>query len=118
MGLAGNTQILANAERRSTALVWRVVCDAFLQVLASSRQRTKGAPRTPEGMVGDDSERRVVGTLRQAQQRFAELSRRVQLHPCIIIPPQTMQDRDKLWRLTHLLTQRVCLGVGVLHLGR
>ena len=24
----------------------------------------------------------------------------------------------KLWRLAHLLTQRVCLGIGVLHLGR
>jgi hypothetical protein len=23
-----------------------------------------------------------------------------------------------LWRLAHLLTQRACLGVGVLHLGR
>ena len=41
MGSAANTQILANAEYRRTALVWRVVCDAFLQVLASSRQRTK-----------------------------------------------------------------------------
>ena len=28
------------------------------------------------------------------------------------------QDWDELWRLTHLLTQRVCLGVGVLHLRR
>ena len=36
----------------------------------------------------------------------------------IIKPPQPKQDRDKLWRLAHLLTQRACLGVGVLHLGR
>jgi hypothetical protein len=28
------------------------------------------------------------------------------------------QDWDELWCLTHLLTQRVCLGVGVLHLRR
>ena len=32
--------------------------------------------------------------------------------------PQPKQDRDKLWRLAHLLTQRVGLGIGVLHLGR
>ena len=36
----------------------------------------------------------------------------------IIKPPQTKQDRDQLWRLTHLLTQRVGLGIGVLHLRR
>jgi len=37
MGSAGNTRILTYAEYWSTALVWRVACDAFLQVLASSR---------------------------------------------------------------------------------
>ncbi len=37
MAAAGNTPILAHAEHRHTALVWRVVCDAFLQVLAGSR---------------------------------------------------------------------------------
>ena len=68
--------------------------------------------------MGDDRERGVVGTLRQAQQRFPELACRVQLWPCNIKPPQPKQDRDKLWRLAHLLTQRTCLGVGVLHLGR
>jgi hypothetical protein len=68
--------------------------------------------------VGDDSERGVVGTLRQAQQRFSEFLRRVQLRACHIKPPQPKQDWDQLWRLTHLLTQRACLGVGVLHLGR
>ena len=68
--------------------------------------------------MGDDRERGVVGTLRQAQQRFPELARRVQLWPCHIKPPQPKQDRDQLWRLAHLLTQRACLGVGVLHLGR
>ena len=36
----------------------------------------------------------------------------------VIKPPQPKQDRDQLWRLAHLLTQRACLGVGVLHLGR
>ena len=76
---AGHTRILAHAEHRRTALVWRVACDAFLQVLAGSRQRAKPEPRHPEGIVGDDRERGVVGTLRQAQQRFPELSRRVQL---------------------------------------
>ena len=54
--------------------------------------------------MGDDRERRVVGLLRQAQQRFPELSRRVQLWPYKIIPPQTKQDRGKLWRLPYLLT--------------
>ena len=38
--------------------------------------------------------------------------------PCQIKPPQAKQDRDQLWGLAHLLTQRACLGVGVLHLGR
>ena len=37
---------------------------------------------------------------------------------CTGKPPQPIHDRDQLWRLAHLLTQRVCLGVGVLHLGR
>ena len=55
--------------------------------------------------------------MRQAQQRFPELSRRVQLCPYQIKPPQAKQDWDQLWRLAHLLTQRVALGVGVLHLG-
>ena len=91
---------------------------AFLQVLAGSRQRAKAEPRRPKGIVGDDRERGVVGTLRQTQQRFPKLACRVQLWPCHIKPPQTKQDLDKLWRLAHLLTQRACLGVGVLHLGR
>ena len=68
--------------------------------------------------MGNDSKRGVMGLLCQAQQGFAELARGVQLWPCIIIPPQTKQDRNKLWRLAHLLTQRACLGVGMLHLGR
>ena len=37
---AGNTRILAHAERRRTALVWRVAGDAVLQVLAGRGQRT------------------------------------------------------------------------------
>jgi hypothetical protein len=68
--------------------------------------------------VGDDGERGVVDLLRQAQQGFPELASRVQLRPCNIKPPQPKQDRDKLWCLAHLLTQRTCLGVGMLHLGR
>ena len=59
-----------------------------------------------------------MGLLRQAQQRFPNLSCRVQPWPCKIKPPQPKQDRDKLWSLAHLLAQRACLGVGVLHLGR
>ena len=76
---AANTRILAHAEHRRTALVWRVACDAFLQVQAGSRQRAKPQPRYPKGIVGDDRKRGVVGTLRQAQQRFPDLSRGVQL---------------------------------------
>ena len=78
-GSAGNTRIMAHAELRSTALVWRVACAAFLQVLAGSRQRAKAQPRHPEGIVGDDRERRVFGALRQAQKRFPELSCPVEL---------------------------------------
>jgi hypothetical protein len=79
MKSAGNTRILANAEHRSTALVWRIKRDAFFEMLAGRRQRAMPQPRQTEGPVGDDSERRVMGTLRQAQQRFPELSRGVQL---------------------------------------
>ena len=50
-----------------------------LQVLAGIRQRTKEEPRHPEGRVGDDRERGVVRTLRQAQQGFPKLARGVQL---------------------------------------
>ena len=119
MASAGNTRILARAEHQSTALVWRVACDACLQVLASSRQHAKEEPHlAPKGIVGNDSKRGVMGMLCQAQQGFAELSCRLELWPCIIIPPQTIQDRDQFGRLAHLLAQRPCLGVGVLYLGR
>jgi hypothetical protein len=83
-------------------LVWRVAGDGFLQVRAGRRQGAKVDLRQPKGIVDDDRERGVVGTLRQAQQGFAEFSRRVELWPCNIIPPQTKQDADKLWRLAHL----------------
>ena len=42
----------------------------------------------------------------------------MKLWPCNIIPPKTKKDWSKLRSLAHLLTQRVCLGIGVLHLGR
>jgi hypothetical protein len=87
-------------------------------MLAGSRQCPKVEPRHPEGITGDDRERGVVGLLRQAQQRVPELARRMQLWPYHIKPPQSKQDLDQLWRLAYLLTQRTCLGVGVLHLGR
>src|SRR5215831_3996386 len=118
MGSTANTQILAHAERRSTALVWRVAGDAFLQVQAGSREGTQAAPRPPEGIVSDDREGGVVSALCQAQQGVPEFACRVQLGLCDIIPPQPEQDWNKLWRLAHLLTQRVRLGVGLLHLGR
>ena len=41
-----------------------------------------------------------------AQHRVPDLSRRVQLRPGKIQPPQPMQHRTQLWRLAHLLTQR------------
>ena len=118
MDSAANTQIGTHAEHQCTVLPWRVACDGFLQVLAGSRQRTKEEPRSPKGIVGDDRERGVFGMLCQAQQGFADLPRGVQLEPSIVKPVQTIQDRDKLWGLAHLLTQRVCPRVGVLHLGR
>jgi len=109
---AGQTWILANAEYHQTALVWRVAGAAVLQVLAGGRQRAKPEQCIPKGIVGGDSERGVVGALRQAQQRCPELSRRAQLRPYDIKSPQAIQDLGKLWRLADLLTQRVCLGVG------
>ena len=78
------------------------------------------APRTstsPQGIVGDQAQRRVVG--RCARRSIApRVRRRLHLSPLQIKPQQTPQDREKLWGLTYLLTQRLCLGVGVLHLGR
>ena len=88
IGAAGHPRILAKTERRRTALVGRVVGDACLQVLAGCRQGAEAEPRHPKGIVRDDRERRVVGALRQAQQRLPDLTRRVVLWPCHIIPPQ------------------------------
>src|SRR5215510_1851508 len=73
----GNARIMANTEHRRAVLVWRVECDPFLQVLEGSRQLTKVEPRRPEGMVGDDSECRVVGALCQVEQGFPELACRI-----------------------------------------
>ena len=73
IGLAGNTRILAHAEDRRTALVWSVTCDAFFKVMAGGRQHTKAELRKPKSIVGNDCERLIVGTLRQAQQRFPKL---------------------------------------------
>jgi hypothetical protein len=70
---------LAHAEHRSTALVWCVVCDPFLKVLAGSRQRAKVEPRRPKGIVGDDRKRGIAGMLRQTQQRVPEFLCGVQL---------------------------------------
>src|SRR5262245_38249374 len=100
-----------------SALFWPEECDAFLQMRAASRQHTKAAPRPPEGIVGEDRKRRVVGMSRQAQQCFPDLSRRVQLRSYSIKPPQPQQHRDQLWRLAYLLTQGVCLREGQLYLG-
>lgn len=36
--------------------------------------------------------------------------------PCSIKPPQANKDRNKLWCLAYVLTQRVGLSVGMLHL--
>src|SRR5215471_7707212 len=99
-------------------MVWRVACYTFLQVLASSRQCAKGHPCPPKGIVGDDRKFGVVHTLRQAQQRFPEFARRVPLWLSRTKPPQPIQDREQFWCLTHLLAQRICLGVSLLYLGR
>src|SRR6266446_3966963 len=74
IGLAGDTQIEARAEYQGTALVWRVAGDACLQVQAGSRQRAKEEPCCPQGIVGDDRERGVIGRLRQTQQGVPELA--------------------------------------------
>ena len=79
IGAAGHPRILAHAEQRRTALGGRVAGDAFLEVLAGRRKRAQAEPCRPEGIVGNDRERGVIGTLRQAQQRFPELARCVQL---------------------------------------
>ena len=66
MDSAGNTRIYTHAEHWSMALVWRVARNAFLQVRAGLKQRAKVEPCTSKGIMGDDCERRVVGTLREA----------------------------------------------------
>ena len=45
----------------TSALGWRGAGDPCLQVLARRRQRSQAAPRVPEGILGDDRERGVVG---------------------------------------------------------
>ena len=57
-----------------------------------------GRATSPQGIVGLDRERGVVGLLRQAQELLPELARRLEL-PVPIKPPQPKQDRDQLWRL-------------------
>jgi hypothetical protein len=57
---------MANAEQRGMVLIWRVACDAFLQVLAGSWQHTKAERRDPEGKMGDNRVRGDMVTLRQA----------------------------------------------------
>jgi hypothetical protein len=84
---AANTRIDAHAEHQRTALIGRVAGDAFLQVRAGSRQRAKPQPRRPKSIVGEDGERRVMSTLRQAQQSVPDLARGVQLWLCMIKPP-------------------------------
>jgi hypothetical protein len=76
---AADTRIEAHTEHQRTALIWRVACAGFLQVLASSRQRTEPKTRRSKSIVSEDSECGVVGMLRQAQQRFSELARCMQL---------------------------------------
>src|SRR5262249_6187950 len=102
---------------RGTALLWGVACDAFLHVLAGSRQRTQQEPRCPDGIVGCNSERGLIGTLRQAQQRFANLSHRVQLELSRIKSVQTIQDWSEFLGLADLGTTLARLGVDMLHFG-
>jgi len=68
--------------------------------------------------MGEDRERGVVGLLRQAQQRVPKLTSDGELCPGMIKLLQPKEDRDQLGRLAHLLTQRACLRVDVLRLGR
>src|SRR5262249_29661342 len=74
-----NTRIDAHAEHQSTVLVWRVACDDFLQVQAGSRQCATVELCLPKSIVGEDSKRGIVVTLRKTQQRFPKLSCRVEL---------------------------------------
>ena len=79
IGSAGDTRILAYAEHRRTALVWRVAGDA---TVARCWRAAGNVPRQnhhPKGIVGNDRERGIVGLVRQAQQGVPELARRVQL---------------------------------------
>ena len=56
-------------------------------------------------------------SLRQAEELFPQLTRRVQLHPVHIKPAQApAATGNELRGLAHLLTQRVGPGVGLLHL--
>src|SRR5216683_1758834 len=79
IGSADNTRILAHAKCQCRALVWCVMCTAFLQVQACSRQGAKPIPRCPKSSVGNDRERGVVGMLCQAQQGSPKLSCWVQV---------------------------------------
>src|SRR5262249_28163805 len=108
-GSADNIRIEAHVEHWRKVLVWRVACNGFLQMLASSRKRPEVELRPPGGRVGNDRECRGVGMLRQAQQLSPEFLRCTQLWPYNKKPPQPKQDRHKLRRFAHPLTQRACL---------
>ena len=91
--------------------------DPLLQVLAGCWQRPTVESRHPTRIVGEDRERGIVRPVRQAQQEVRECPGPGELHPDRRKPPQAIQDWTQARRLPDLLTYRVGLAVGVLHLG-
>ena len=82
---AGNPRILAHAERRSTALVWRVAGDAVLQVLARQQATHLGRTR---------STRRAWWAMTARAGSWARCARRSNVSP-------SLARRVQLWPYRH-----------------
>jgi hypothetical protein len=86
----------------------RLASDAGLQVLAGRRPRVHRAPRRPKGLVSDNRERGLIGSVRQVQHAATVLEQArhavgllATMQPCL--PCQ--------WRLHHtnaLILKALC----------
>ena len=86
-----------------------------LEVCSSTGQIAKKEQGGPQRMVVLQEERGVLDILSQMETLLPELSRRLVLPPQIIQLPESPQDREELRRLSHLLTEDPCPGIGVFH---
>jgi len=100
------------------AVLLRVVeGDPLLQVGAGCDQLSQPEQGCPQGPMGLQEERRGLEALGYAKELFRQCVRLLQLRPYQIIPPQPMQDREKLRAVADLLAQLARPRIDVFHLG-